>query len=377
MNTRLKVKIDWKIIEIFCDSYKNKSIEYFESEESKLKRKFMKFLIHDTDLFILNYPDNPSDDNFIFFNNLYHSKDTEIKLSEKFDKTLDFEIIKDKNIRTIYFLNETDENNQKKYREKYGFLFGFNDNYLEVFKNLILYTKIRKLVVNKGVMKNVSINEKFIFSNWENLNDYFTPLTDIVIIDRYIFSENLEIDDLKNKEKNKYDKELEKNKYFDVIKKEELLVNFNKSIDLNFLPLIKSITSKTNSKFNLLIHTIGIKKSRNDLVFKIIEEKLKVAKIDCNLSIVFSSDYNNDHDRAIITNYLWVESGDTFNYFKDQKEFKTKGTKLEFHPLSNSINFIFSHITLDKVHNQIKDLEKNNKDLMLFGDYKANKLLKF
>lgn len=346
----ISVKIDYLLLIDFYNLSINKIKNFEETNENKLIRKFLELLSKYTELSILNLPEDPDKE---IMNLIIESSDKgnyNKEKSIKFNKPHKCKFPKDTDIHSVYFLNEQNEIEQNNYRKNNGLLFGFNQDYLNVFKHLILFDKIRKLAVNKDKIKGVY--EDFIFNNWGKLNDYVTPLSDMVIIDRYIFSEF-------NKSP---------------------ITDLNKSLALNLIPMLKVLASKNPIKFNLLIYTYSNDKDINKEIYDYLKIKLNENNVNCNLSIIFSN-VKKDHDRAIITNYLWIESGDTFNYFKEENKkinFKTKGTKLEFHPLSNTINFYFAQTTLVNVKNQIEKLENNSyKDLMLFGDYKANKLLKF
>jgi hypothetical protein len=340
----ISVKIDYLLLVDFYNLFNNKIKNYEVTNENKLIRKFFEFLSKYTELSILNLPEDPDDRIMSLIIETLNKGNFNKEKSKKFNKPHKYKFPKETDIHSVYFLNEPNEIEQNNYRKNNGLLFGFNQNYLDVFKHLILFDKIRKLAVNKDKIKGVY--EDIFFKNWEKLNDYFTPLTDMVIIDRYIFSKfNYNFND------------------------------FNKSMDLNLIPMLNVFATKNPIKFNLLIYTYSEDKNINKKVYDYLKIKLNENNVNCNLSIIFSNE-KKDHDRAIITNYLWIESGDTFNYFKEGG-FNTKGTKLEFHPLSNAINFYFAQTTLVNVKNQIEKLENPDKDLMLFGDYKANKLLKF
>ena len=179
---------------------------------------------------------------------------------------------------------------------------------------------------------------------WEDLNNYISPCTDIIIVDQYIL--------------------LSPDLY-----------------ESNLFKLIKVLGSLCgDNKINIVIFTLKDNYNRkNNTTFVPDWDKIYTNIRKCcggksrpNVTFVTASKYMlKEHDRTIFTNYKLFSSGDTFNYFNSCGERVTNGRYFHFHSaarkknLSKMIRFIYD------MQGVINHVEKTNKGLIL-KDKKSN-----
>lgn len=181
----------------------------------------------------------------------------------------------------------------------------------------------------------------FDINKWEDLNNFTSPCTDIIIVDQYILSSP------------------------------ELY-------DSNLYKLISILASKSgDNKINIVIFTLkdNYDKRTNikfipdwDEIYTKIR-KCCGGKSRPNVTFVTASKYMlQEHDRTIFTNYKLFSSGDTFNYFDSKGERITNGRYFHYHSaarkknLAKMIKFISDmQKVINHVHSRDKDLIIKNK----------------
>ncbi|RLD51190.1 MAG: hypothetical protein DRI94_06695 [Bacteroidetes bacterium] len=327
----LQTVLDFSIFEDFVN-LQPKQIPLGSEEENYYWLSFWNYLKNGTDLSIINFKETQN----IFLTSLTTGrKGTKIKLSENFKKPYKNILPRETNIQSVFFIDEEDENEQQKYRNKNSLFFAFKNDYKIKWKELSLFKKSKILSVEKA--------EKLQFHSWSVLNEYLLPFSDLIIFDNFIFSGN------------------------------------KKKLQANLFKIIKEFSKVASVKFNLLIVSyIGYDFILNvEKIYDTLKEFLREEKIECNPGIVLTTNAIKRHDRAIYSNYLRINSGDSFNYFKSDGTFATKGTEITFFPLCENEKYITTENSLKKISEIIDNLAKReDADKYLIGNIK-NKLLKF
>lgn len=139
------------------------------------------------------------------------------------------------------------------------------------------------------------------FDSWAKLEAFKHPLNSVLIVDGYLLSDKSQ-----------------------------------QRIDQNLKPLLKSILPKKKNTLPIDITIITEEGPKNSTFLAIkleLEEHLKselpdlvfdlsIIKFDKNIIYKIASEGFNIHDRRIITNYFWLESGIGFNIMNDRGKVK-------------------------------------------------------
>jgi hypothetical protein len=177
---------------------------------------------------------------------------------------------------------------------------------------------------------------------WLDLLPYTTPLTDIVLIDRYIASDG------------------------------EL-------VDVNLLPILKLLHTGKKSRTNILLLTdkqkLGTGLTPVTLAAKIKAAVAQVPGCSANVTVVCWNnstaqnrrDYPQasvfeEHDRTLVTNYTRWKSGDTFNYFNSAGQRITKGRELDLFSLAKRDNLKLVLVLLKDIQTYLEWCRINNPD---------------
>jgi hypothetical protein len=196
---------------------------------------------------------------------------------------------------TFYCINEENETNRKKYRDKNGYLFAFDNDLLATWEQFSLLPLKLKYPIRKSIEQ-----DKDAFTSWSKLGDYLTPFTDVVLIDNYI-------------------------------------LNDASLIPSNLEKILVELDKATPVKYNLSIFTF--EGGRDKLDGKKAYDGLKEIKmrlnLKCDIELILANRAVKEHDRGIFTNYLCIRSGDSFNYFNSKGEIITHGTDLNFGSMAN------------------------------------------
>jgi hypothetical protein len=179
------------------------------------------------------------------------------------------------------------------------------------------------------------------FNKWSDLDNYSSPVSDILFVDPYI---------LKNLS----------------------------SIDVNFIPFLKTLVSKSRCKLNLVLYVNHDQLSitYSEISVKIRQEVESVTGIKPNFTLIKVRDQRDvesyaEHDRTIFTNYLRVYSGDTFNYFKPDGTKLTKGREVHFSSFGDSETHKLALELIADIQNNLNELPPD----VVEGDKKSNFLI--
>ena len=198
----------------------------------------------------------------------------------------------------VYFLGG-DETNHLELRKTYGRAFFSLAEYLN--ESAIVFEE-HKFIVKKGDKPGNRL------ASWDNIREVMLPLSDIVIIDNYII------------------KEIE----YDFV---------------NILGLLNGLldTEHVKHAIAVTIITADFKTQPKDIKPAIdkwltrfnskLASQLPKVKFKTGMAVLTQIDQN--HDRAVITNYSWLNSGNSFSYFSDKGKTK-KDTILQVVPLFSS-----------------------------------------
>lgn len=146
------------------------------------------------------------------------------------------------------------------------------------------------------------------FKNWKELQNFKHPFNAMIVVDNYILDEQKGIDNLKGILESYLPDKLEN-------------IDFHLTIITSHQVVNRKTNVKTN-KYDLQ------NKYDNDL-HSIVQSLNKSYKV--NISLI-SIDSDKNHDRNIFTNYFWLHSGHSFDYFNSKGEV-TNPTNLMIFPI--------------------------------------------
>ena len=181
------------------------------------------------------------------------------------------------------------------------------------------------------------------FDCWERLiiDNQMLPCTDIIVNDRYIFSNDFAL------------------------------------VEYNLKGLLLALTLNVKNRINIVFFTKNdaLQKFGEQNAHKIIENTIFAQTgVKPNITFVTSNDSAKIlHDRFIITNYRLIRSGDSFLYFNTQGKKITNGGSLDIDSMANYETHVFVDSLLEKLQSTID--KHPNKD-MIIGT-KESKFLKF
>jgi len=191
------------------------------------------------------------------------------------------------------------------------------------------------------------IQSKASFPNWDQLsNDGLNlPLTDIIVMDRYLGGQ---ISDRLTP--------------YNIYKLLEVLVEHVKAE-------INVVFFCNKSFYNKELRT-DITPDW-DLFRKEVRDKVKKkTEVKCNVTIVFYSQSNSPHDRIIFTNYMLYRSGDSFEYFNSKGNAISKGKSFDVNSLAKKDNYDFAMTIIGDIQKLCDGLKSD----MIIGDRKSNYL---
>ena len=186
-------------------------------------------------------------------------------------------------------------------------------------------------------------------SSWEDLKEYVSPCTDIIIVDQFIFSSP------------------------------ELYQK-------NIYSLIRALCSKVkNSHVNIVVFTL--KSNYNKLTstefepdWDTIYSKIrKCAEKYSSFNVTFvtaSKQTLEEHDRTIFTNYKYFSSGDSYNYFDSNEAKITNGRYLHAHSHAYKDNESDAKKFIEDMQKIIDSINSKN-NLSLIKKDKICNFLKF
>lgn len=222
--------------------------------------------------------------------------------------------------------------------QDYGLLlYGGIGSEIEVLSSLIMKG------TDYGFTKQLPIKN---LSNWKDLRDYTSPCSDIILIDKFLFS-------------------------------------FEELYSVNVYALINEICSHAKkTKINIVIFTepkCYDKRTKASFVpdWQNIKDKIKsIVETNIgtkpNVTLVLSSNLG-EHDRTIFTNYKSIESGDTFNYFDLSWRVISTGRHIEIFSLADRDFFVNSMKFVSDMQDIIDNTKKINNGNIV-GERKSNYL---
>ena len=190
------------------------------------------------------------------------------------------------------------------------------------------------------------IQSKDSFPNWEQLSKdgLNLPLTDIIVMDRYIGGQIPDLADY----------------------------NINKLLEV----LVERVKAEVNIVFfcNKTYYNKDLKSYINpdwEQFRKDVKGKVKnKTGVTCNVTIVFYPQ-KAPHDRVIFTNYMLYSSGDSFEYFDSKGNTITQGKRLDVDSLAKKDHFDFAMSIVNDMQILYETISRKNPD-MVIGDKKSN-----
>jgi hypothetical protein len=179
------------------------------------------------------------------------------------------------------------------------------------------------------------------FNSWDKLTSFFQAQTDIILIDNFLFD----------------DENLFDTNFFEIFRN----IHFNKEVNTNIVVFSKKYIETGGNKI-----PIDFVKIRKDAMACI----KKMTGTNPNFTFVTPA-AKIKHDRNLFTNYIWLNSGDTFNYFNSAKKIISKGDSISFTSLAESE----SRGVIDNIITDLQIIIENNYGNII-GDKKSH-FLKF
>ena len=231
-------------------------------------------------------------------------------------------------LSSIYLINDI---HIKLLKEKGAILIGEQGEEFEIMNQVFLLQKDYKFE------KKFRIGSPE-FTKWSDLENYSSAVSDILFIDPFI------INDLTD-------------------------------VNVNLIPFLKILASKCRCKLNLVLY---VKNSESNISYEILSPIIRheieqVTGIKPNFTLIKVRDQRDvesfaEHDRTILTNYIRVYSGDTFNYFKPDGTKKTKGREIHFSSFADTENHKLAKELIDDIQKNLDVLPDEN----VHGDKKSN-----
>ncbi len=323
----METVIDARILEDFFNNPPTEGI-FEENPEYSIWREFRNFLKKESDVKIVNL--KPENIKSMLFLNAFTTGggDSDISFTTDFKKPYKGVFDCESNTNTFYCLYEEDEQQKKQYRTKNGALIAFQDDYQDAFKRLSLFNKPKSLPIR------TTIDE---LKTWNNLQNFLLPVTNVVIVDAYIFADP-------------------------------------SLIKSNLIAIIGQIKIATPTPYNLTIITYEgdrVKLNGADLL-----KQLKSEGLNAHISLVLLPQIKKEHDRTIVMNYLRIKSGDSFNYYDSNNNRVTHGTELDFKPFALLENQKNSEAILTELTQVIVNMTPLEREKRVFGKLE-NGLMKF
>ena len=230
-----------------------------------------------------------------------------------------------------------DDDRIEKIKEYGLLLFGGVGSEVNILSSLVIVGS------DYGFVKQMPIRQ---LTHWDNLRKYTSPCTDIILVDRYLFTFE----------------ELYKENVYSLIGE---ICSHAKDAKMNIVILTLPKCYDKRSKRNFVPNWADIRKNIKSTV------KEKTGE-NPNVTLILSSNLK-EHDRTIFTNYKSIESGDSFNYFDSNKNVITSGRHIEVFSLverdfyTNNMQFVSD---MQKILDNTKRLNIDN----IIGDKKSNYL---
>ncbi len=322
-----KTTLDYTIFEDFVQN-QPKPIPFGSEKENKVWFSFWEYLKSGSNLVITNYNNQEN----IFLTGLTTGrKGSHCHLTTGFKKP-DEHKFKIKNPHSVYFLNETSNDSKRDFINQNGLVIGFKEDYFSKWKDFGITEHKKVIPIRENHLEK--------FRSWKELDKYILPFTDLIIVDSYI-------------------------------------IDF-RVIDNNLFEIIRRFNKSTPVPFNLTLFSFIGKEYKIDIkrLFRTMLSFFKRENIKCNLSIVLAPGELKEHDRNIFTNYIKINSQDSFNYFNQKNMYRTKGTELKFETLAEPENYLATKTIFNYLKMKIDEIKKlPESEKHLIGNMR-NRLLK-
>lgn len=186
------------------------------------------------------------------------------------------------------------------------------------------------------------------FPSWEKLaeDNHFLPLTEIIIVDNYLFHAQEE--------------DLEQNIY----KLLKLLVAASKQSKINILFVTQKEYYDKKTRNTIKPNWDKLK----DRIVNIVNQQIGAKP---NITFILTNNQLKKHDRFILTNYRLFRSGDTFYYFNRKDELKTRGDFFDVNSLAKWSNHQVAKSLIESIQ-QLYDEVKKNPDSIVGRESKSN-----
>jgi len=217
----------------------------------------------------------------------------------------------------------------------------------------------RRSDINRKTTSDPAIPDEQRFDSWDKIKSFVHPLNSIILIDKYL---------LKWKTKKEFDKDIKNN----------ILPIFNNLLlgGANETPIEIMIVSE----FEEPSQKDKVELSQITLETRIKENTMKI--IHLNILAYKKSSSNNItpiHDRVIITNYFYIESGAGFKIF-DNNGFRVTietNTEIKFRSILNIQNVFSAFLDLKQlgIYCQKKENDSGRLDYVNFYPSKTNRLM--
>ena len=248
-------------------------------------------------------------------------------------RPLDVSTFKDDQLTSVYCLSRDSDPKLEGLANKGNVIFACEGQEIEKLSSLFFDS----YQFTKNVFREVS--------SWDDLEDFVSPCTDIIITDQYLFSSP----------------ELYQRNIYSLIK---VLGSKAKNTHINIVifTLRKNYNQATKTEFEPEWDTIYTKIR-------------KCAEKHSSFNVTFvtaSKETLEEHDRTIFTNYKSFASGDTYNYFSTTGQKITHGRYLHAHSHADKGNEADAKEYLQDMQAVIDDIQKLNNKTLIKKDKSCN-----
>lgn len=181
---------------------------------------------------------------------------------------------------------------------------------------------------------------------WHDLDKYQSPLTDIILIDQYIFS-NPEVVEFNLRS----------------LLKQLCSVAHDAKINIVIFTLPDSYIKETKVKY-----TPDFDKIRSEIKKDI--DNLKT-NVTVNVTFVLSHDLE-EHDRTLFTNMKFYDSGDSYNYFNSRNQVITTGRYLHIHSMASRNDYNIGMRFVQDMQKLLDKIQKLHNPDLIKGDKESN-----
>lgn len=157
----------------------------------------------------------------------------------------------------------------------------------------------------------------------------------------------------------------------DIIIQDRYILSDETLYEPNLYSLIGKLCQKVqNASVNIIIFSLhsynsytpdcgAIRSKIKSIVKRITSQEPKV-------TFILQRDMRKQHDRIIFTNYQYISSGDSFNYFDSHGHIITGGDSLKIQSVAHRDNFSNAMDFIHKLQSIINKLKVKNSDCILF-----------